>query len=73
MKRVGTLDSDKQRVLLVDDEAAFAAMLLYHLETHGFLVEHVTNGQEALAIRAEFFLVSRARVRLKNQNASVDA
>jgi two-component system phosphate regulon response regulator PhoB len=33
---------------LVEDDAAFAAMLCYNLETQGFLVEHVTNGQEAL-------------------------
>ena len=38
----------KPRVFVVEDEAAFAAMLLYNLETYGFLVEHVTNGQEAL-------------------------
>jgi ActR/RegA family two-component response regulator len=35
MKRVGTSDFDKPRVLLVDDEAAFAAMLRYNLETRG--------------------------------------
>jgi two-component system phosphate regulon response regulator PhoB len=38
----------RPRVFVVEDEAAFAAMLCYNLETHGFLVEHVTNGQEAL-------------------------
>jgi two-component system phosphate regulon response regulator PhoB len=45
---------DKPRVLVVEDEAAFAALLLYNLETHGFLVEHVTNGQEALSNTARF-------------------
>jgi DNA-binding response OmpR family regulator len=45
---------DTQRVLVVEDEAAFAAMLLYNLETYGFLVEHVTNGQEALSRGAKF-------------------
>jgi two-component system phosphate regulon response regulator PhoB len=54
MKRVGTLDFDKPRVLLVDDEAAFAAMLRYNLETRGFLVEHAANGQEALSRSAKF-------------------
>jgi two-component system phosphate regulon response regulator PhoB len=54
MKRVGTSDFDNPRVLLVDDEAAFAAMLRYNLETRGFLVEHVTNGQEALSRSAKF-------------------
>jgi DNA-binding response OmpR family regulator len=54
MKRVGTLDFEKPRVLLVDDEAAFAAMLRYNLETRGFLVEHVSNGQEALSRSAKF-------------------
>ena len=54
MKRVGTSDFDKPRVLLVDDEAAFAAMLRYNLERRGFLVEHVTNGQEALSCSAKF-------------------
>jgi two-component system phosphate regulon response regulator PhoB len=52
MKRVGTFE--KPRVLLVDDEAAFAAMLCYNLETRGFLVEHVANGQEALSRSAKF-------------------
>jgi two-component system, OmpR family, phosphate regulon response regulator PhoB len=46
---IGLSDSDKPRVLLVDDEAEFAAMLRYNLETHGFLVEQVANGQEALS------------------------
>ena len=40
---------DQPRVFVVEDEAAFAAMLCYNLETHGFLVEHVTNGREALS------------------------
>jgi two-component system phosphate regulon response regulator PhoB len=42
------MEFDKPRILLVEDEAAFAAVLLYNLEAHGFLAEHVTNGQEAL-------------------------
>jgi two-component system phosphate regulon response regulator PhoB len=54
MKRVGTSDFDRPRVLLVDDEAAFAAMLRYNLETRGFLVEHAANGQEALSRSAKF-------------------
>jgi two-component system phosphate regulon response regulator PhoB len=54
MKRVGTSDFDKPRVLLVDDEAAFAAMLRYNLETRGFLVEHAANGQQALSRTAKF-------------------
>ena len=39
---------------MVEDEAAFAAMLCYNLETKGFLVEHVTNGQEALSGSTSF-------------------
>ena len=54
MKRVGTSDFDMPRVLLVDDEAAFTAMLRYNLETRGFLVEHATNGQETLSRSAKF-------------------
>jgi two-component system phosphate regulon response regulator PhoB len=54
MKSVGALDSDKPRVLLVDDEAPLAAMLLYNLERHGLVVEHVTNGQQALSRSAMF-------------------
>ena len=54
MKRVGTSDFDKPRILLVDDEAAFAGMLRYNLETRGFLVEHAANGQEALSRSAKF-------------------
>src|SRR5437588_12321163 len=54
MKRVGTSDFDKPRVLLVEDEAAFAAMLRYNLETRGFLAEHAANGQEALSRSAKF-------------------
>lgn len=41
-------NSDKPRVLLVDQEAAYTAMLRQYLERHGFAVEHVTNGREAL-------------------------
>jgi two-component system phosphate regulon response regulator PhoB len=54
MKSVGALDCDKPRVLLVDDEAPLAAMVLYNLETHGLVVEHVTNGQQALSRSAMF-------------------
>jgi two-component system, OmpR family, phosphate regulon response regulator PhoB len=49
MIRGNRLNSQKSQVLLVDDEAAFAVMLRYNLETHGFRVDHVTNGQEALS------------------------
>jgi CheY-like chemotaxis protein len=45
---VGGSNSDKPRVLLVDQEAAYTAMLRQYLERHGFAVEHVTNGREAL-------------------------
>ena len=45
---------DRPRVFLVEDDAAFAAMLRYNLETRGFLVEHVANGQEALSRSAKF-------------------
>src|SRR2546423_15250462 len=54
MKRVGTSDFEKPLVLLVDDEAAFAAMLRYSPETRGFLVEHAATGQEALSRSAKF-------------------
>jgi CheY-like chemotaxis protein len=53
MRSVGVLDSDKPLVLVVDDEAALAAMLRYNLERHGFLVEHATNGRAALVRIAE--------------------
>jgi two-component system phosphate regulon response regulator PhoB len=43
------LDSHNSQVLLVDDEIPFATMLRYNLETHGFLVDYVTNGKEALS------------------------
>jgi CheY-like chemotaxis protein len=53
--RSGSISNfDKPRVLVVEDGAAFAAMLGYNFETHGFLVEHVTNGQEALSRSAKF-------------------
>ena len=45
---------DRPRIFLVEDDAAFAAMLCYNLETQGFLVEHVTNGQEALSRSTAF-------------------
>ena len=45
---------DRPRVFVVEDEAAFAATLCYNLETHGFVVEHVTNGQEALSRSTTF-------------------
>ena len=53
--RSGSISNfDKPRLLVVEDEAAFAAMLRYNLETSGFLVEYVTNGQEALSRSASF-------------------
>jgi two-component system phosphate regulon response regulator PhoB len=55
MRNISLSNLDRPRVLLVEDEAAFAAMLHYNLETHGFLVEHVTNGQEALSRSAQFW------------------
>ena len=38
----------KPLVLLVEDEAALAAMLRYNLERRGFRVEEAGDGQEAL-------------------------
>ena len=43
MRNVSISNLDRPRVLLVEDEAAFAAMLRYNLETHGFLVDPVTS------------------------------
>ena len=54
MRNISTSNLDRPRVLLVEDEAAFGAMLRYNLETHGFLVDHVTSGQEALSRSAQF-------------------
>jgi two-component system phosphate regulon response regulator PhoB len=54
MRNISTSNLDTPRVLLVEDEAAFGAMLCYNLETHGFLVDHVTSGQEALSRSAQF-------------------
>src|SRR5437762_11503918 len=54
MRDISISNLDRPRVLLVEDEAAFAAMLCYNLETRGFLVEHVANGQEALSRSAKF-------------------
>jgi two-component system phosphate regulon response regulator PhoB len=54
MRNISISNLDRPRVLLVEDEAAFAAMLCYNLETHGFLVDHVMSGQEALSRSAQF-------------------
>ena len=54
MRSGSTSNFDKPRILLVEDEAAFAAMLRHNLEIYGFLVEHVTNGQEALSRSTKF-------------------
>jgi two-component system phosphate regulon response regulator PhoB len=35
------------RILVVEDEAALAYLLVYNLEAEGYLVEHVDNGDEA--------------------------
>jgi two-component system, OmpR family, phosphate regulon response regulator PhoB len=43
-----TLNSHKSRVLLVHHESAFVWTLRSSLETHGFLVDHVTHGHKAL-------------------------
>src|SRR5438045_4032428 len=55
MRNISTSNLDRPRVLLVEDEAAFGAMLRYNLETHGFLVDHVTSGQEALSRSTRFW------------------
>jgi two-component system phosphate regulon response regulator PhoB len=54
MRNVSISNLDRPRVLLVEDEAAFAAMLRYNLETQGFLVDHVTSGRDALSRIAQF-------------------
>jgi two-component system phosphate regulon response regulator PhoB len=54
MRNISTSNLHRPRALLVEDEAAFGAMLRYNLETHGFLVDHVTSGQEALSRSAQF-------------------
>src|SRR5689334_16458822 len=54
MRSGSTSNFNKPRVLVVEAEAAFAAMLLCNLETHGCLAEHVTNGPEALSRSAKF-------------------
>ena len=46
--RGNTLNSHRSGVLLVHHESAFVWTLRYSLETHGFLVDHVTHGHEAL-------------------------
>ena len=54
MRNISISNLDRPRVLLVEDEAAFAAMLRYNLETQGFLVDHVASEQEALSRSARF-------------------
>jgi two-component system phosphate regulon response regulator PhoB len=54
MRNISISNLDRPRVLLVEDEAAFAAMLRYNLEMQGFLVDHVTSGREALSCIAQF-------------------
>lgn len=49
----GTTGAAKPLVLLVEDEAALAAMLRYNLERRGFRVEEAGDGQEALHRLAE--------------------
>ena len=63
MRDISISNVDRPRVLLVEDEAAFAAMLRYNLETRGFLLEHAANGQEAL---------SRSEVPAACHNAGLD-
>lgn len=49
----GMTGGAKPLVLLVEDEAALAAMLRYNLERRGFRVEEAGDGQEALHRLAE--------------------
>lgn len=49
----GVMNAAKPLVLLVEDEAALAAMLRYNLERQGFRVEEAGDGQEALHRLAE--------------------
>jgi DNA-binding response OmpR family regulator len=44
-------------ILLVEDDAAIATPLVRAIEREGFVVEHVTNGADALAPRADVDLV----------------
>lgn len=42
------LKSDRApRILVVEDEAPLAYLLVYNLEAEGYQVEHVDNGDEA--------------------------
>ena len=43
----------KGRILLVEDDAALAELLTYHLEREEFEVSHTANGEEALLLAQE--------------------
>jgi two-component system phosphate regulon response regulator PhoB len=44
----------KKKILLVEDDAALASVYKTRLETEGFDVRHVDNGEEALPSAIEF-------------------
>lgn len=46
--------SDQKRILLVEDDDALANVYKMRLETEGFIVLRVPNGEEALASAVEF-------------------
>jgi DNA-binding response OmpR family regulator len=44
----------KKRILLVEDDQALASVYISRLQMEGFLVEHVSNGEDALAAALKF-------------------
>ena len=42
-----TINERAPRILVVEDESSLALLLVYNLESEGFLVEHVDRGDEA--------------------------
>lgn len=46
--------NDKKKILLVEDDDGLAAVYKTRLETEGFTVRRVQNGEDALAVAIEF-------------------
>jgi DNA-binding response OmpR family regulator len=48
------MDSQKKRILLVEDDTALADVYRSRLELEGFDVKHVPNGEDALSTAVEY-------------------
>ncbi|MDX1766396.1 MAG: response regulator, partial [Candidatus Saccharimonadales bacterium] len=47
-------DSEKKKILLVEDDSSLASVYIERLTAEGFDVKHVANGEDALSNALEY-------------------